>query len=60
MLTVDSPFLFTLLIVFIVVFVINFISQTYLMRKENYKIRWKSMSIIIVQTLLITLILEWM
>jgi hypothetical protein len=58
--TIEMPFLFSFLITLVIVLIINFISQTYLMKKNDYKIRWKSVAVLLIQSLLITVLLEWM
>lgn len=58
--TIEAPFLFSFLVTLVIVLIINFISQTYLMRKNDYKIKWKSVVVLLIQSLLITVLLEWM
>ncbi|MYL45725.1 hypothetical protein GLV94_08700 [Virgibacillus halodenitrificans] len=58
MLELSAPFWFSFIIVLIVVFIINYISQTYLMKKKEHKIIWKSAAILFAQSLAITIILE--
>ncbi|MDQ0225837.1 hypothetical protein CHH83_22405 [Bacillus sp. 7586-K] len=57
---IKSPFWFTFIIVFIVLFLINFISQTYLMKKEDYKISWGSIVVLVFQGIVISIIFEMM
>jgi hypothetical protein len=58
--TIEMPFLFSFLITLVIVLIINFISQTYLMKKNDYKISWESVAVLLIQSLLITVLLEWM
>ncbi|MGN7942415.1 hypothetical protein [Virgibacillus sp. 6R] len=57
---IKSPFWFTFIIVFIVLFLINFITQTYLMKKEDYKISWGSIVVLVFQGIVISIIFEMM
>jgi hypothetical protein len=59
MVIIESNFLFNFLVVLIIVLIINFISQTYLMKKNNYKVKWKSLIVLLIQSLLITILLNW-
>jgi len=43
----------------IVVFIINYISQTYLMKKKDHKINWNSIAILSIQSLVIALLLTF-
>lgn len=59
MVTIKIPLLLTFLLVLIIVLIINFISQTYLIRKNNYQIKWKSYLVVLVQSIVITMLLYW-
>ncbi|PLR79246.1 hypothetical protein CU633_00470 [Bacillus sp. V3-13] len=60
MLVIKSPFWFSFIAVLIIVLLINFVAQTYLMKKNNYKVKWKSVVVLVFQSLLITLLLNWL
>lgn len=60
MVTIQAPFLFSFFVVLIIVFIINFIAQTYLVKRGSNKKEWKTLMIIVlIQSVLITLLLEW-
>lgn len=58
MLELSAPFWFGFIVVLVIVFIINYISQTYLMKKEGHKINWNSVVVLFIQSLVITIILE--
>ncbi len=61
MITIKAPFLFTFLVVLIVVLIINFITWTYLVKRSSDKNEWKTFIIIVlIQSALITLLLNWL
>lgn len=59
MLLLTAPFWFTFIIVLSIVFMINYISQSYLMKKNDHKINRKSIAILSVQSLAIALLLNF-
>ncbi len=59
MLVFSAPFWFTFIIVLIIVFIINYISQTYLIKKTDHKIGWNSIAILSVQSLMIAIVLTF-
>lgn len=60
MLLLSAPFWFTFIIVLSIVFMINYISQTYLMKKNDHKVNRKSIAILSVQSLVIALLLNFL
>jgi len=60
MMLLSAPFWFTFIIVLIIVFMINYISQTYLMKKNDHKVNRKSIAILSVQSLVIALLLNFL
>lgn len=59
MLLLSAPFWFTFIIVLSIVFMINYVSQTYLMKKKDHKINRKSITILSIQSLAIALLLTF-
>lgn len=60
MLSLSAPFWFTFIIALSIVFMINYISQTYLMKKDDHKVNRKSIVIHSVQSLVIALLLTFL
>jgi len=59
MLEMSGPFWFSFTIVLIIVFIINYITQTYLMKKKDYKVDLNSVAILFTQSLVIVLLLTF-
>lgn len=57
MVTYKTNFIFAFIIVLIIVFIINYISQTFLMKKKDHKLELKSVGILLVQSVIISLLL---
>ncbi|OAH59865.1 hypothetical protein AWH49_18245 [Domibacillus aminovorans] len=53
------PFIFGFIFTLFIVLVINYITQTYLLKKNNHKIDFKSFGIILLQSILISVILTF-
>ncbi|WP_409291400.1 hypothetical protein [Peribacillus sp. SCS-37] len=54
----STPFWFVFLCVAVLLFVINFITQTYIMRVESFKTSRKSLIVLGMQSLVITILLN--
>ncbi|KHF39279.1 hypothetical protein LQ50_16390 [Halalkalibacter okhensis] len=53
-----SPFWFSLIIVFIIMFVINYITQMLIKKKNEQILSWGFTLIVLIQSLVITIIFE--
>ena len=57
MVTYKSNLVFDFIVVLIIVFIINYIVQTILMKKKDHKIKLKSVVILLIQSVIISLLL---
>ncbi len=56
--TYTSPFWFSLIIVIIIMFIINYLTQAFIMKKEGKIISWGFTLVLLIQSLVITIIFE--
>ncbi|GAE33676.1 hypothetical protein JCM9157_697 [Halalkalibacter akibai JCM 9157] len=56
--TYTSPFWFSLTFVFIIMFIINYLTQALIIKKKGRIISWGFVGILLVQSLIVTAIFE--
>lgn len=57
--TYTSPFWFSLLIVMIIMFLINYFAQTFISKKKGEILTWGFFSVLLIQSLVITILFEF-
>lgn len=57
MLPFSSTLWFTFIIVFVLVFITNYVSQTYLKKKKGFKLSWGTILVSAIQSMVITFLI---